>query len=72
MEQVTINVIQLGAEYSYELIPSMSTYAYLKASIVNNLGKYLLAGDVNVFTDSSFITKSHIIKVPFSFLPLHN
>jgi hypothetical protein len=71
MEQVTINVIQLEAEYSYELIPSMLTYAYLKASIVNNLGEYLLAGDVNVYTDSNFITKSHI-KVPFSLLPLHN
>jgi len=59
--KVTIRMIQLTAKFVYVIIPKLSTHAYLKANIKNTSESYpFLPGDMNVFMDGNFVTKSHI------------
>jgi len=59
--KVTIRMIQLTARFVYTIIPKLSTHAYLKANIKNTSESYpFLPGDMNVFMDGNFVTKSHI------------
>jgi hypothetical protein len=59
--QVTIRIIGLKARFTYVLTPKHSTHAYLKASIINDSERYtFLAGEMNVFMDGNFVSKSAI------------
>jgi len=59
--KVTIRIIQLKAQYTYVIIPKLSTHTYLKANILNTSENYpFLPGDINVFMDGNFVAKSHI------------
>jgi len=50
----------LDATFLYSVTPSVSGYAYLKGIIKNTADFPLLAGELNVFMDSSFVAKSAI------------
>jgi len=60
--KVTISNLQFQVEYSYTVIPKLSLNAYLKANIRNSGKKKvpLLGGEINVFMDNNFVTKSKI------------
>jgi uncharacterized protein (TIGR02231 family) len=59
--KVTIRIIPLEAKFTYVIIPKLSLHAYLKAHIMNTNESYpLLPGEINVFMDGNFITKSTI------------
>jgi len=59
--KVTIKTLdKLDATFLYSITPAVSGYAYLKAIIKNTADFPLLAGELNVFMDSSFVAKSAI------------
>jgi len=59
--KVTIKTLdKLDATFLYSITPTVSGYAYLKAIIKNTADFPLLAGELNVFMDSSFVAKSAI------------
>jgi len=51
---------KLDGSFIYSITPSVSQYAYLKGIIKNSAHFPLLAGDLNVFMDSTFVAKSSI------------
>jgi len=62
--KVTITNLEFETRFSYTIIPKLSTDAFLKASAMNTNTKYpLLAGEMNVFMDNNFVTKSSIPNV---------
>jgi len=59
--KVTIKTLDtLEGTFLYSITPSVSEYAYLKGIIRNTSDFPLLAGDLNVFMDSTFVAKSAI------------
>jgi len=60
--KVTISNLEFGVDFSYSVLPKLSLNAYLKANIRNSSRKKvpLLAGEINVFMDNNFVTKSKI------------
>jgi len=58
--KVTIRMVPLKADFTYVIMPKLSTHAYLKASIENTSEYPFLVGDINVFMDGNFVCKSNI------------
>ncbi len=57
--KVTIKIIKLDAVFTYETIPRLQAEAFLKASIKNSAEGYpFLPGDLNIFMDGNFVSKS--------------
>ncbi len=50
----------MDTDLSYETIPKIVEYVYLKGEIVNNTGKPVLAGKVNIFRNNGYIGSGHI------------
>eukprot|EP01126_Amoeba_proteus_P060880 TRINITY_DN8109_c0_g1_i6.p1 TRINITY_DN8109_c0_g1~~TRINITY_DN8109_c0_g1_i6.p1 ORF type:complete len:423 (-),score=104.42 TRINITY_DN8109_c0_g1_i6:244-1512(-) len=59
--KVTIQKVPLRARFSYTIIPSLVTSAYLNAGVKNETRDIpLLPGNMNVFLDGNFVAKSAI------------
>jgi uncharacterized protein (TIGR02231 family) len=57
--KVTIKIFKLDAVFTYETIPRLQAEAFLKASIKNTAEGYpFLPGDLNIFMDGNFVSKS--------------
>lgn len=63
-QQVMILQTELKAKLTYQVVPSRSQYAYLKAEIENESSFPLLAGSTNVFMDGHFIANSSLKLIP--------
>jgi len=57
---VKIQKVQLAADYRYYCVPKLSLEAFLQARITGWEELNLLAGNVNVFFDGTFVGKSYI------------
>ncbi len=57
---VKIQKVELPADYRYYCVPKLSLDAFLQARITGWEELNLLAGDVNVFFDGTYVGKSHI------------
>jgi uncharacterized protein (TIGR02231 family) len=58
--KVTIMVQPFDVEFRHSTIPKLSPFAYLQAKITNSSEYPLLAGDSNIYLDSSFVANSSI------------
>jgi len=56
--KVTIAIIPLEATFEYEVVPSMSLSAYLKALTKNTSPYTLLAGRMSIFINNFFVTST--------------
>ncbi len=61
--KVTIFVGDFEAHFRYSCVPKLSTYAYLKAKVINNSEYPFLAGESNVFLDNSFVATAQMPSV---------
>ncbi len=59
-QKVMIANHQFSGLFSYQIIPRLSTYAYLTAKIKNNFENFLLPGQVQIFSDGAFVGNSSI------------
>jgi uncharacterized protein (TIGR02231 family) len=50
----------MDTDLSYETIPKMIEYVYLKGEMVNNTGRPMLGGKVNIFRNKGYIGSGHI------------
>lgn len=60
MHKTTILSQEFDAAFSYESIPKLSSYAYLKTTLTNTTSYPLLAGTMNIFWASDFVGTSWI------------
>ncbi|MBI5359810.1 MAG: mucoidy inhibitor MuiA family protein [Planctomycetes bacterium] len=60
MHKTTILAQEFDAVFSYESIPKLSSYAYLKTTLTNTTSYPLLAGAMNIFWASDFVGTSWI------------
>eukprot|EP01112_Ceratiomyxa_fruticulosa_P008397 TRINITY_DN2177_c0_g2_i1.p1 TRINITY_DN2177_c0_g2~~TRINITY_DN2177_c0_g2_i1.p1 ORF type:complete len:619 (+),score=127.44 TRINITY_DN2177_c0_g2_i1:46-1902(+) len=58
--KVTITVITLASNYSYETVPHVRLHAYLKASVINTSEFPLLPGQVSIFLDNAFVSQTSL------------
>jgi len=58
--KVTIDSIQIPANYTFSVVPRLTPYAYLRASITNKESFPFLAGEMAVFMGGNFVAKSEI------------
>eukprot|EP01117_Protostelium_nocturnum_P007107 TRINITY_DN2546_c0_g1_i3.p1 TRINITY_DN2546_c0_g1~~TRINITY_DN2546_c0_g1_i3.p1 ORF type:complete len:545 (-),score=161.69 TRINITY_DN2546_c0_g1_i3:45-1679(-) len=58
--KVTIGISQLLAEFNYESVPRLQAEAFLKASIKNISNGTFLPGDMSIFMDGNFVSKSEM------------
>jgi len=59
--KVVINIIKLDSTFVYTIVPKINPIAYLKAKIINTTDDItFLPGEVNVFMDENFVTKSSL------------
>lgn len=56
--KVLINQQEIPAQVSYETIPEIMEYVYLRASLVNSLGLPLLPGRLAIYRNKSYIGQS--------------
>lgn len=58
IHKTTILAQEFDAAFSYESIPKLSSYAYLKTTLTNTTSYPLLAGAMNIFWASDFVGTS--------------
>jgi hypothetical protein len=58
--KVTIAIKNSPIEYSYTSIPKITQSVYLKGKVVNNNNYPLLEGELNIFVDNDFISRTYL------------
>ncbi len=61
---VTIAVLDLPVQYSYEAVPKLSPYAYFRSEATNDSSFPFLAGTSHVYVDGSYVADASMAAVP--------
>jgi len=58
--KATILIENFPASFRYSCVPKLTSYAYLKAQVVNNSDYPFLAGPTNIFLDNNFVANGEM------------